>query len=65
MVARKPESKAERSFWEAAFLKAEVSLLVRKGTSIDPRGLAHLCSEFANAAVYERRHRETRHGQQS
>jgi hypothetical protein len=68
MATRKPEPRAEqivaklnladRRFWQAAFLAAEMPLLTyHDGHRLSVQGAAHLCSEFADAALDEYRMR--------
>jgi hypothetical protein len=46
----------ELEFWDKAFLAAELSTLIQAGIDqTSPVGLAHAASEYASAAVIERR----------
>lgn len=57
MASRKhpaPLSRSELQFWRAAFLAAELPLLLRaNGKRMSPEGAAHLAREYADAAVNE------------
>ena len=49
---RKPNP--DQNFWQAAFLSSVWPiLLAHDGQKISPTAAAHLCSEFADAAVIE------------
>lgn len=50
-------NKLNSKFWRDAALRAELTLLVRKGTRIKPQGLAHLVAEYADALDSEYRAR--------
>lgn len=51
-----PLTRAELKFWESAFLTAQLTALLKgNGRRINPAGAAHLASEYASAAVLERR----------
>lgn len=51
-------SRAERRFWDAAFLAAEVPTLLKgRSRAWSPTGTAHLAADFADAALVERRRR--------
>lgn len=51
-----PLSRSELNFWKAAFLAAQVPMLLKRGTrNLDPTGAAHLAAEYADAAVLELR----------
>jgi len=48
-------SNLNRTFWKQAFLAAELSTVIRHGTKIEPKGLAHLAADYADAALTEYR----------
>ena len=50
---RKPKSDPDLQFWQAAFLAAEWPILTTQDHRLDPKGAAHLCADFADAAVLE------------
>lgn len=63
MSARRSENRRPRlnklnsKFWRDAALRAELTLLVRKGARIKPQGLAHLVAEYADSLDREYRAR--------
>jgi hypothetical protein len=61
MVTRNRKSSATSHFWRDAFCKAELATLLRSnGRRLSAQGAAHLCAEFADAAVTEYRRRFNR-----
>ena len=49
---------AERSFWEKAFLAAELpSLMTGELKDTSPQGAAHIAADYADAALIEMRRR--------
>lgn len=46
---------SELTFWQNAFLAAELPVLLKGEKQISPAGMAHLAAEYANAAVLELR----------
>lgn len=60
MAAKRPLNKptpGEVTFWQEAFVAAELSVLLKVGTRVSPVGAAHLMGEFADAALTEHRRR--------
>lgn len=56
---KRPMSQPERSFWRDAFLAANQSFLLRRGTMRSPQRAAELAADYADAAVDEYRRRIT------
>lgn len=51
---RRPLTRSELTFWKAAFLAAEMPVVL-KGRGWSPLGAAHVAREYADAAVGELR----------
>ncbi len=51
---KSPLSRAELQFWQAAFLAAELPVLLKaNGSRLSAEGAAHIAREYADAAVIE------------
>ena len=55
MNSKQALTRSELRFWQAAFLAAELSVLLEKGLLTNPQAAAHIASEYATAAVNELR----------
>lgn len=55
----RPMSQPERAFWREAFVAANRSFLLRRGTARSPHNAAALAADYADAAVDEYRKRIT------
>jgi hypothetical protein len=55
-----PLTRSELAFWRSAFLAAELTVLLKDdGDRLSPEGAAHLCADFAAAAIAEFRNART------